>query len=75
MSKEDPMGGAAFPTHGCADGMSLRDYFAGQALIGIMADPFVHNLTGETNRFNWIPKVAYAYADAMLYQRNLKKRE
>jgi hypothetical protein len=48
------------------DGMTLRDYFAGQALLGILSgrDPdseFVHSrLAG----------VCYKYADAMLEARD-----
>lgn len=66
-------GGAAFPNAGydgpdnCADpvpGMTMRDWFAGQALAGICANP------------NWQPtdvasvaQDAYAHADAMLAAR------
>jgi hypothetical protein len=63
---------AAFPMaipagcEGYEDGMTLRDYFAGQALLGILSgrDPdseFVHSrLAG----------VCYKYADAMLEARD-----
>ena len=47
------------------NGMTLRDYFAGQALPGLV-DP--------TSRIDWYPeacKRAYAYADAMLKARAL----
>jgi pyruvoyl-dependent arginine decarboxylase (PvlArgDC) len=49
-------------------GMSLRDWFAGQALAGYLS---------ESNSFSDPDKVAefaYEYADAMLARRNLKGR-
>jgi len=49
------------------DGMSLRDYFAGQALMGLI----VHNNYGSVSDAN-IAKGAYSYADAMLEARTLK---
>ncbi len=58
----------AFPVAECRNhqedpGMSLRDYFAGQALSGIC----VHAM----RNCNWdkIARNAYDAADAMLYQR------
>ena len=33
-----PVGSAGLPLHEGFDGMSLRDWFAGQALVGIMSD-------------------------------------
>jgi len=73
----DIHGGPAFPSdhetsrmiHGekypdAMTGMSLRDYFAGQALVGL-------NLNGEA--YGWAPSGmasrAYAIADAMLMAR------
>lgn len=62
-------GGPAFPTrpdqyHVAGQGMTLRDWFAGQALAGIIAQP---NLEG------WDPSItaewAYELADAMLEAR------
>jgi hypothetical protein len=44
------------------DGMTLRDYFAGQALIGRLAD-------GTDRRKRDVAEEAYAYADAMLEAR------
>ena len=67
-------GGLAFPrpesrgTSGATtlhgqDGMTLRDYLAGQALAGIMAGNYTSNSSG------WVPGEAYALADAMLRAR------
>ena len=59
------------PVHPCTygnihDGMSLRDYFAGQALASIWASP---HTTGSTDD---IAKLAYKSADEMLEARTLK---
>ena len=85
MSKND--GGPAFPNRAdnsiaypYYDGMTLRDYFAGQALGEIareveawsMHQPQEHQLTGRDTA-----KVAagraYMYADAMLAAREISK--
>ena len=62
MMKND--GGTAFPTHrdlkNFCPGMSLRDYFAGQALAGMLAD------SERAGGFSTYAKDAYAFADAML---------
>ena len=69
-------GGAAFPQPrfdssgervGWNPGMSLRDYFAGQALVGLLLHPCDTRLVPlgpETT-----PRRAYEYADAMLAAR------
>jgi hypothetical protein len=44
-------------------GMSLRDYFAGQAMAGILAR------SGGDDRSAYA-KVAYSYANAMIKERN-----
>ena len=61
-------GGPAFPVvadnglgHVSA-GMSLRDYFAGQSVIGILS-------VRETNDVDLLAKAAYQLADAMLVAR------
>lgn len=67
-------GGAAFPSvvpeqgdYGPSGqifgGMSLRDYFAGQVLAGILANPTAEYTRGPTT-------AAYAIADLMLLERN-----
>lgn len=57
-------GGPAFPgeTWG-SKGMSLRDYFAGQALAGMLANP---ELPTDAE---YIAKWSYLNADAMLAER------
>jgi hypothetical protein len=67
-------GGPAFPVTDDAllNGMTLRDYFAGQALAGICAG----RMKGDLIR-KWIDgyaegqetRAAYAFADAMLKER------
>lgn len=60
-------GGPAFPSQKDAPrkGMSLRDYLAGQALVGLLACPKVVESPAGTS----VSKNAYAYADAMLAER------
>lgn len=68
MSKIIEDGGPAFPRSYSANGhngMSLRDYFAGQAVAGIMAYP--HIKQGTTNAS--MATVAWAIADAMIAAR------
>lgn len=62
---------AAFPreyTSGGNDGMSLRDWFAGQAAGGLCAHP--HGPPSWDN----IARDAYTVADAMLAARDAGKR-
>lgn len=63
MNKHD--GGPAFPAKDAQGniqpGMSLRDWFAGQALIGIAQ----RNPTGS-DTISWHLKHAYKYADVLL---------
>lgn len=74
MSAAKTNGGPAFPgsrtkLHGFSmisdhqNGMSLRDYFAGQALVGMMAN-YTTAKFGCTEQ--QVAIGAYAYADAML---------
>lgn len=48
------------------NGMSLRDYFAGQALTGIL-------LEHKAGNPEYFAKAAYDFADAMLKQREIKE--
>lgn len=67
-------GGAAFQrpvseiqgtriTYASQSGMSLRDYFAGQALAGLIADPSCVSSAAD------LAGASYAVADAMLAKR------
>jgi hypothetical protein len=59
-------GGPAFPMHpnSWEYGMTLRDWFAGQALAGMLANPDSWTQAGGV--------MAYRYADAMLKAREVK---
>jgi hypothetical protein len=71
-------GGPAFPygqknfTERSSEGMTLRDYFAGQALIGQLAfsppDPFK-----KYRQPKEVAAACYRFADAMLAAREGKK--
>ena len=52
-------------------GMSLRDYFAGKALQGLLANPKLQNeiLKQGGCKKGWIETSAWAFADAMLEAR------
>lgn len=53
-------------------GMSIRDWFAGQALVGVMS----HTVPNPTVDFYAAVAVeAYRYADAMLAQRDKAPNE
>ena len=67
-------GGTAFPEsyigtdaphEGVGNGMSLRDYFAGQALVAVGKAKLGYSISDEA-------ELAYALADAMLAERNKK---
>ena len=61
-----PTGGPAYPTYpsGYSQGMTLRDYFAAQALQGMSVGGPGLNVTNAK-----IAEEAYALADAMLEAR------
>lgn len=78
-------GGSAFPAEGGpgsglhpTPGMSLRDYFAGQALAGLLAAPEVLSPPLDVHRDSRVQiqvhyaRIAYDYADAMLAARGGK---
>ena len=74
MSADINDGGPAFPRNGHPDkmdypcfGMTLRDWFAGQALAGVM--------TVQTDLTGWqdmVAQAAYSLADAMIEAREVK---
>ena len=58
-------GGQAFPWGGgIRGGMTLRDWFAGQALTGVIA-----HVNGQGGNYHQAADDAYAHADAMLATR------
>lgn len=79
----DKTGGAAFPVPGFTEGtpeapvttqypetgMTLRDYFAAQALVGILAFPGAVNGNRDKAK-GQVVSAAYSYADAMLAERD-----
>lgn len=71
MTTPQDDGGSAFPVVGGTkhDGMSLRDWFAGMALQGVIAKhPTRYSPTGDPIDME-IALGAYDYADAMLAAR------
>lgn len=79
MTKQINDGGPAFPLpdvfrpdgvhiSGGASGMSLRDYFAGQALVGLLA----HD---QLWRDGLMARRAYEFADVMLAARERREGE
>jgi hypothetical protein len=55
-------------------GMTLRDYFAGQALVGLLSGDIesLHleaKASGEPSIRKFVTAVSYTYADAMLAER------
>lgn len=70
----------AFPVPDCGayqyPGMSLRDYFAGQALAGlILKAPVEVTVENETDLVRMVVRGAYNYADAMLAARKDQTNE
>ena len=65
MSKQD--GGPAFPLKnlGLYPGLTIRDYFAGQALAGMLANTDIDKPPGP------LAEDAYMLADAMLAERDV----
>ena len=49
-------------------GMTLRDWFAGQALAGLLANPGMIDTHNES-AMQWVSSHAFHQADAMLIQR------
>lgn len=68
MSKENN-GGPAYPTQGY-EGLTLRDYFAGQAMQGWLASyPESDQHPVATHHENMVAELSYLMADAMLKAR------
>lgn len=75
MTNNTEDGGATFPLPGSyySKGMTLRDYFAGQALAGMMAGEAGHPSSPATSKD--IAEFAYIMADAMIAERSKDKGE
>lgn len=70
MSKIDN-GGSAFPKHSASiveDGMSLRDYLAAKAIIGLISSGSYSTYI-EQDDIDLYARTAYRFADAMLVAR------
>jgi hypothetical protein len=71
-------GGEAFPACNEANnndtmGMTLRDYFAAKAMIGIMTNQDtikLFDVTGKQRCDEWVADQSYQFADAMIAERN-----
>ena len=82
MSKEIEDGGPAFPQNlpddfvwrlpGDPGGMSIRDWFAGQALAGVWAGRETDFVRISAPTTTDVSVACYAIADAMLKARNIK---
>lgn len=61
-------GGPAFPTStaGLGTGLNMRDWFAGMALQGILANP---SDIQSDRIWDYLAEISYNYADAMLKER------
>ena len=57
----------------CTEGMTLRDYFAGQALIALSPMLIEHGASASTEEIATVPvtiaNVAYSLADGMIKQK------
>lgn len=69
---ENPFAFPADDEATCQFGMSLRDYFAGQAITGIMAAVIAHRVIGAVNWETEV-KIAFRVADTMLQLRERTK--
>lgn len=73
-SEKKADGGNAFPqAYGVFPGMTLRDWFAGQALTGVLShDSVVHQtaLTSGLPELQAAAAIAYGFADAMIKERD-----
>lgn len=66
----DPEGGIFDPRGYGAEGMTLRDYFAAQALASMLANPDKEGAKRGKAGLMFFPGYAYEWADAMLKARN-----
>jgi hypothetical protein len=68
MAQEKSNGGPSFPTMHHDQGMTLRDWFAGQALAGWLAS----FTSDDAVKAEGCARLAYQLADAMIARRDQK---
>jgi len=64
-----PLGASEYAGHGPQSGMTLRDYFAAQALQGLASHLTGPEKRGRETGAEAHARAAFAYADAMLAER------
>jgi len=73
MTPDNPPAFPITPDHvGCGEGMTLRDWFAGQALAGFCANAEVMRSVVDVDADNapsTVANLALAFADALLAER------
>lgn len=57
------------PSDWAGQGMTLRDWFAGQALMGWTSDPTRGPSIGVDSNAKLAARTAYSYADAMIAEK------
>ena len=70
FSSLEPEGPAVYKDN---EGMTLLDYFAGQALSGLLGNPALEKQILKVGQ-SWIEEFAWAAADAMLQEREVVMR-
>lgn len=70
MSTKPKDGGPAFPVADFHPGMTLRDYFAAHALIGVLADRRYAEAANESVCAHEIARYCGVIADSMLAERD-----
>lgn len=63
----------AFPTNGGSVGMTMREYFAGQALVGLLANQA--ESVKDNDAIRAIAEFSYDIADAMIAARQKSETE
>lgn len=70
MTSKNPFAFAGSHNQHFQPGMSLRDYFAGQALMGILANPNVIGIPDKE-----VVRAAYLHANNMLAERTRQPKD
>ena len=56
-------------------GMTLEDYFAGQALMGYIAGPHLQEIHPVNTNWDFLSEVAYSAAAAMVAQKEKRRAQ